>query len=71
MSSAPASSQATCAECGRPVSSGVLEIVSTGFGPGNDYSLDFCSVACRARWRGDDVVLATSTQTTLTAFGSS
>ncbi|WP_312909145.1 hypothetical protein [Natronosalvus caseinilyticus] len=69
MSSASATTQATCADCGRLVDSGVLEIVSTGFGPGNKYTLDFCSITCRARWRGDDVVLATTRQTTLSANG--
>ncbi|UTF53260.1 DUF7576 family protein [Natronosalvus rutilus] len=71
MSSASATSKPTCADCGRLVDSGVLEIVSTGFGPGNKYTLDFCSIVCRARWRGDDVVLATTRQAKLSAFGSS
>lgn len=46
----------------------VLHRESTGFGPDNIRLRSFCSEECRARWRGEDPVLALTQQSTLAAW---
>ena len=63
---------ATCDYCGDAIVLGADDVVrarvSIGFGAGNDRWTTYCGRDCRARARGDDVVLATTQQLTLDAF---
>lgn len=55
-----------CEHCGGDLVGGlgdyVIGRVSHGFGQANKEEFLFCGVECRARWRGEDVVLATTRQ---------
>lgn len=60
-----------CACCGDAIEPGddvVRARVSTGFGPHNVEIQRFESPECRARWRGEDPVIAMTQQKTLDAF---
>ncbi|WP_222919112.1 hypothetical protein [Natrinema sp. SYSU A 869] len=50
------------------VGDGVRGHRSTGFGAAATEWATFCSRRCRARWRGDDVVLGATEQATLALF---
>lgn len=63
----------TCRECGRSLALVSCDEVartrvSHGFGAANDELVEFCSIACKARWLDVDAVLEATRQATLAAF---
>lgn len=66
-------SRSTCYECGRSLSTVSADAIerareSLGFGAANDRMRSFCSLECRARWRGVDPVLERTKQSRVTAW---